>query len=132
MGEIPEAAETFNVVGNVNEHGLIITESTFGGLVELSGTRLTGKIDYGSLIWIALQRSKTAREAISVMDMLVNTYGYASSGESFSIADQDELWYMELIGKGRYETGAVWVARKVPDGYVSGHANQVLHPQTLM
>jgi dipeptidase len=124
LGEIPEAAETYNVVGNVNEHGLIITESTFGGLLEMSNTRRDGKIDYGSLIWLTLQRSRTAREAITTMGNLVATYGYASTGESFSIADQSEMWVMELIGKGRKEKGAVWVARKVPDGYVTGHANQ--------
>jgi dipeptidase len=123
-GEIPESETTYNVVGNVNEHGLIITESTFGGLTELTCTRNTGKVDYGSLIYITLQRSKTAMDAIRTMDMLVNTYGYASTGESFSIADQNEMWYLELIGKGRYELGAVWVARKVPDGYMSAHANQ--------
>jgi dipeptidase len=124
LGEIPEAAETYNVVGNVNEHGLVITESTFGGLLEMECTGRDGIVDYGSLIWITLQRSRTAREAISTMAQLVTDYGYASTGESFSIADQNELWHMELIGKGRKEKGAVWVARKVPDGYVSGHANQ--------
>eukprot|EP01036_Dinobryon_divergens_P022225 gene22225-30466_t len=124
LGEIPEATSTYNVVGNINEHGLVITESTFGGLSELTCTQRTGTVDYGSLIWITLQRSKTAREAIATMDFLVSTYGYASTGESFSIADRDELWYMELIGKGRFAKGAVWVARKVPDGYVTGHANQ--------
>jgi dipeptidase len=123
-GEIPEATETYNVVGNVNEHGLVITESTFGGLLELENTRRDGIVDYGSLIWITLQRSKTAREAISTMAWLVENYGYASTGESFSIADQSELWYLELIGKGRHAKGAVWVARKVPEGYVTGHANQ--------
>ena len=124
LGEIPEADVTYNVVGNVNEHGLIITESTFGGLLQLACSRNTGLIDYGSLIWITLQRSTNAREAIKTMAWLVENYGYASTGESFSIADQDELWMMELIGKGRYEKGAVWVARKVPEGYVTGHANQ--------
>lgn len=124
MGAIPEAIETYNVVGNINEWGLVITESTFGGLSELAGSKRTGIIDYGSLIWITLQRTKTAREAIAKMAELVETYGYGSTGESFSIADQDELWYMELIGKGNHEKGAVWVARKVPDGYVTGHANQ--------
>lgn len=124
LGEIPEATETYNVVGNVNEYGLVITESTFGGLAELICNFRTGLIDYGSLIYITLQRSKTAREAIETMTSLVQQYGYASTGESFSIADQSELWILELIGKGKYATGAVWVARKVPDGYVSGHANQ--------
>ncbi len=124
LGEIPEAAETYNVVGNVNEHGLVITESTFGGLTELACSRRDGKIDYGSLIWITLQRSKTAREAIDTMAWLVSEYGYASTGESFSIADQTDMWILELIGKGRKEKGAVWVARRVPEGHVSGHANQ--------
>jgi len=124
LGEIPEASETYNVVGNVNEHGLIITESTFGGLLELECTGRDGIVDYGSLIWTTLQRAKTARQAIQTMSDLVNTYGYASTGESLSIADQDEMWYMELIGKGRKAKGAVWVARKVPEGYVTGHANQ--------
>ena len=123
-GEIPEAAETYNVVGNVNEHGLVITESTFGGLIELACTRRNGKVDYGSLIYITLQRSRTAREAIDVMTNLVADYGYASTGESFSIADQNDLWVLELIGKGRHAQGAVWVARKVPEGHVTGHANQ--------
>lgn len=124
LGEIPEATETYNVVGNVNEYGLVITESTFGGLVELTGSKHTGLVDYGNLIWITLQRSQNAREAIATMGSLVAEYGYASTGESFSIADQNELWILELIGKGHHEKGAVWVARKVPDGYVSGHANQ--------
>lgn len=81
-------------------------------------------MDYGSLIWVTLQRARNAREAIEVMDYLVQTYGYASTGESFSIADANEIWVMELIGKGRHAKGAVWVARRIPDGYVSGHANQ--------
>jgi dipeptidase len=104
--------------------GLIIGESTFGGLVQLACTRRTGLMDYGSLIWVTLQRARNAREAIEVMDYLVQTYGYASTGESFSIGDANELWIMELIGKGRHGKGAVWVARRIPDGYVSGHANQ--------
>lgn len=124
LGEIPEAEVTYNVVGNVNEYGLVITESTFGGLVQLTCTRKDGKMDYGSLIWVTLQRSKNAREAIATMGNLVSSYGYASTGESFSIADQNELWYLELIGKGRHELGAVWVARRVPSGYVTAHANQ--------
>jgi dipeptidase len=124
LGEIPESPFTYNVAGNVNEYGLVIGESTFGGLTELAGSKRTGIVDYGSLIYLTLQRSRTAREAISVINQLVSDYGYASTGESFSIADQTELWYMELIGKGHYGQGAVWVARRVPDGYVSGHANQ--------
>ncbi len=120
LGEIEEAAHTFSTIGNMNEHGLTIAESTWGGRPELEGS---GLIDYGSLIYITLQRARTAREAINVMTSLVNRYGYASSGESFSIADPDEVWIMELIGKGSDDKGAVWVARRVPDGYISGHAN---------
>ncbi len=119
-GEIPEVAHTFSTIGNMNEHGLTIAESTWGGRPELEGS---GLIDYGSLIYITLQRARTAREAIKVMTELVDKYGYASEGESFSIADPDEVWIMELIGKGKDDNGAVWVARRVPDGYISGHAN---------
>lgn len=120
LGEIDEVPHTYATIGNMNEHGLTIAESTWGGRAELQGS---GMIDYGSLIYITLQRAKTAREAISVMTSLVDKYGYASSGESFSIADPDEVWIMELIGKGKNDPGAVWVARRVPDGYISGHAN---------
>lgn len=119
-GEIPEVAHTYATIGNMNEHGLTIAESTWGGRPELEGS---GLIDYGSLIYITLQRAKTAREAVKVMTDLVKEYGYGSEGESFSIADADEAWIMELIGKGKDDPGAVWVARKVPDGYISGHAN---------
>ena len=120
LGEIPEVSHTYATIGNMNEHGLTIGESTWGGRHELAGS---GLIDYGSLIYITLQRAKTAREAIQVMTQLVNDYGYASEGESFSIADPDEVWVMELIGKGKDDKGAVWVARRIPDGYISGHAN---------
>ncbi|MDE5923247.1 MAG: C69 family dipeptidase, partial [Muribaculum sp.] len=120
LGEIPEVSHTYATIGNMNEHGLTIAESTWGGRDELAGS---GMIDYGSLIYITLQRAKTAREAIEVMTSLVRDYGYASSGESFSIADPSEVWVMELIGKGKADKGAVWVARRVPDGYISGHAN---------
>ena len=120
LGEIPEVAHTYSTVGNMNEHGLTISESTWGGRHELAGS---GIIDYGSLIYITLQRAKTAREAIDVMTGLVDKYGYASEGESFSIADPSEAWIMEMIGKGKDDKGAVWVARRVPDGYISGHAN---------
>ncbi|MDE6928097.1 MAG: C69 family dipeptidase [Muribaculaceae bacterium] len=120
LGEIPEVPHTYATIGNMNEHGLTIAESTWGGRAELEGS---GMIDYGSLIYITLQRAKTAREAIEVMTSLVRDYGYASSGESFSIADPSEVWVMELIGKGKADKGAVWVARRVPDGYISGHAN---------
>lgn len=123
MGKIPQAAQTYNVIGNMNEFQLAIGETTFGGRKELK--KQTGAIiDYGSLIYITLQRAKTAREAIVVMTDLVEKYGYASSGESFSISDPEEVWILEMIGKGEGEKGAVWVARMVPDGYVSAHANQ--------
>ncbi len=121
LGYIPQVRHTYSTVGNINEHGVAIAESTWGGRPELADS--TGIVDYGSLIYIALERSKTAREAINVMTDLVREYGYASSGESFSIADPNEVWIMELIGKGPGEKGAVWVAMKVPDGYISGHAN---------
>lgn len=121
VGQIPEVAHTYNVVGNMNEWQLAIAETTYGGLEGLENPE--GLIDYGSLIYITLQRSKTAREAIKTMAELVANYGYISSGESFSIADPNEVWIMELIGKGQ-EKGAVWVALRIPDGYVSGHANQ--------
>lgn len=120
LGEIPELPHTFSTIGNMNEHGLTIAESTWGGRPELEGS---GLIDYGSLIYITLQRARTARAAVYTMISLVNRYGYASEGESFSIADPDEAWIMELIGKGADDPGAVWVARRVPDGYISGHAN---------
>ncbi len=120
LGEIPEVSHTYATVGNMNEHGLTIAESTWGGREELAGS---GLIDYGSLIYITLERARTAREAIDVMTSLVREYGYASEGESFSIADPDEVWIMELIGKGKSDPGAVWVARRVPDGCISGHAN---------
>ena len=122
LGQIPQAAHTYQTVGNVNEHQLIIGETTFGGREELE--KPNGIIDYGSLIYMTLQRARTAREAIRTIDALLQEYGYASSGESFSIADKDECWIMEIIGKGDYEKGAVWVAVRIPDGYVCAHANQ--------
>ncbi len=130
LGLIEQIPVTYSTVGNMNEHSLIITETTYGGRHELEDK--SGIMDYGSLIYIALQRAKTAREAIAVIVELANKYGYASSGESFSIADADEAWIMELIGKGskldakgnNLRKGIVWVARRIPDGYVSGHANQ--------
>jgi dipeptidase len=123
LGQIPQPRHTYSVVGNMNEHQLAIGETTFGGRSELSSQE--GAImDYGSLIYVTLQRAKTAREAIDVMTNLVEEYGYYSSGESFSIADPKEVWLLELIGKGEGEKGAVWVALRVPDGYISGHANQ--------
>ncbi len=123
LGEIPEVAHTYSVVGNMNEYQVAIGETTYGGRKELH--HQDGAImDYGSLIYIALQRSKTAREAIKIMTDLMAKYGYYSEGESFSIADKNEVWIMEVIGKGQGEKGAVWVARKIPDGYICGHANQ--------
>ena len=120
LGEIPEVPHTYATYGNMNEHGLTISESTWGGRHELQGS---GLIDYGSLIYITLQRAKTAREALDTMIDLVNRYGYASEGESFSIADPEEAWILELIGKGKDDPGAVWVARRVPDDCIAGHAN---------
>jgi len=123
LGQIEEAEVTYNVVGNMNEHGLVIGETTYGGLADLQA-QSKAKIDYGSMIWITLQRTKTAREAIQTMGKLMDQYGWASEGESFSVADNNEAWIMEIIGKGEYELGAVWVARKIPSGYVTAHANQ--------
>jgi dipeptidase len=122
LGEIPEASTTYNVVGNINEWGLSIGETTFGGVD--FGEQTDALLDYGSLIWVTLQRAKTARDAIQVLGNLMATYGYASEGESFSVADANEVWLMEIVGKGSVESGAVWVAVRVPDGYVSAHANQ--------
>jgi len=123
LGQIKQASQTYNVVGNMNEYQVAIGETTYGGLQEL-GSQEGAIIDYGSLIYIALQRSKTAREALKVMTELMNDYGYYSSGESFSVSDPNEVWIFELIGKGNGQKGAVWVARLIPDGYVSAHANQ--------
>ena len=122
LGKIKQVAHTYSVVGNINEHQVAIGETTYGGRSELRDTE--GLIDYGSLMYISLQRSKNAREAIKTIGELLNEYGYCSSGESFSISDKNEVWIMELIGKGKGNTGAVWVARRIPDGYISGHANQ--------
>ncbi|HEX3007128.1 MAG TPA: C69 family dipeptidase, partial [Bacteroidales bacterium] len=137
LGKIKQVRHTYSVIGNMNEYQVAIGETTFGGREELVDT--TGLIDYGSLIYITLQRSKTAREAIQVIANLVEEYGYYSSGESFSISDKNEAWIFEIIGKGspeltkdkkgkitgkKYNKGAVWVALQIPDGYVSGHANQ--------
>ncbi|MCQ2183831.1 MAG: C69 family dipeptidase [Bacteroidales bacterium] len=121
--DIPQPAHTYKTVGNMNEHQLIIGETTFGGvsqMYDLDG----GGIDYGSLIYLALERARTAREAISVIVELADRYGYCSEGESFSIADKNEVWVMELIGRGKGRKGIVWVARRVPDGYICAHANQ--------
>lgn len=121
LGQIKQADKTYNVVGNMNEKQVAIGETTFGGREELIDTN--GIMDYGSLIYIALQRAGTAREAIKIMTDLVAEYGYYSSGESFSIADPNEAWIMEMIGKGPGNKGALWVAIRIPDGYISGHAN---------
>jgi dipeptidase len=123
LGKIEQVAHTYSVVGNMNEHQVSIGETTYGGRSEL-GSQKGAVMDYGSLIYIALQRAKSAREAIGVMTSLAAKYGYASSGESFSISDPNEVWIMEMIGKGEGEKGALWVALKVPDGYICGHANQ--------
>jgi len=134
MGQIEQAAKTYNVIGNMNENQVVIGETTYGGREELWGDS-TAIMDYGSLIYITLQRATSAREAIKIMTELVAKYGYASEGESFSIADPNEVWIMELIGKGmdiqktkkgliNKNKGAVWVARQIPDGYVCAHANQ--------
>ena len=136
LGEIPEAAETYNVIGNINEWQVTIGETTFGGREEMVDT--TGVIDYGSLIYIALQRSKTAREAISIMTSLVEQYGYCSEGETFTICDPNEAWIMEMMGawvpdslKSTLKSAAkkelgrtVWVAMRIPDDMICGHANQ--------
>jgi len=133
LGQIPQVRQTYNVVGNMNEYQLAIAETTYGGRDELVDS--TGIMDYGSLIYVTLQRAKTAREAIFIFCKLLETHGYASGGESFSIADPNEVWIMDLIGKGtkmvtdkkgdayNANKGAVWVARLIPDGYVSAHAN---------
>lgn len=122
-GEIPQAAETFNVVGNMNEHQLVIGETTWGGHSELEDTTGNSILDYGSLIYITLERCKTAREAIKTMTDLVEKYGYASTGETFSIADKNEAWIMEMIGKGT-EKGALWIAVRIPDDAICAHANE--------
>ena len=124
LGQIPQVNHTYSVVGNMNEHQVSIGETTYGGREELAKKDTNAIIDYGSLMYITLQRAKTAREAIKVMTTLVDKYGYYSTGESFSIADKNEVWILEIIGKGPNDKGAVWVARKVPNGYVSAHANQ--------
>ena len=129
MGDIDQVPHTYKTVGNMNEHQLIIAETTFGGRSELEDKK--GILDYGSLIYITLQRASTAREAIKTIVELATEYGYASEGESFSIADKNEVWVMDLIGKGmnmrngkNLNKGIVWVARRVPDGYICAHANQ--------
>lgn len=122
IGQIPEAAETYNVIGNINEFQVTIGETTYGGREEMVDPK--GGIDYGSLIYIALQRSKTAREAIRVMTTLAETYGYCSEGETFTICDPNEAWIMEMMGKGPGSKSVVWVAQRIPDNAICGHANQ--------
>lgn len=122
LGKIPQASQTYNVIGNMNEHQVCIGETTYGGREELVDS--TGIMDYGSLIYIALQRSKSAREAIKVMTDLVAAYGYCSGGESFSVVDKNEVWILEMIGKGVGNKGAVWVAVRIPDDCIAAHANQ--------
>jgi dipeptidase len=124
LGKIKQIKHTYSVVGNVNEHQVAIGETTFGGRPELVDT--TAVMDYGNLIYVTLQRAKTAREAVQIMGNFVAEYGYYSEGESFSIADKNEAWVMDLISKGPGNKGAVWVARRIPDGYICGHAN---HPR---
>lgn len=121
LGRIPQVANTYQRMGNMNEHQLIVAETTWGG--RASQINPDGIMDYGSLIYVALERAKTAREAIEVIVSLANEYGYCSEGETFSIADKDEVWIMDLVGKGQ-KKGIVWVARRVPDGYICAHANQ--------
>lgn len=129
LGQIPQAPHVYSVIGNMNEHQLVIGETTYGGREFIDTTAI---LDYGSLIYIALQRCRTARQAIGLIDELMQHYGYASEGESFTICDPEEIWVMEIMGKnpkfdkkGRnVNRGAVWVAKRIPDGYISGHANQ--------
>ena len=121
-GEIPEASVTYNVIGNINEFQLSIGETTYGGREEMVDT--TGILDYGSLIYVTLQRAKTAREAIAVMTSLVEKYGYCSEGETFSICDPNEAWIMEMMGTGPGSKGVVWVAMRIPDNAICAHANQ--------
>lgn len=121
-GEIPEAPVTYNVIGNINEYQVSIGETTYGGREEMVDS--TGIMDYGSLIYVALQRSKTAREAIRIMTSLVEKYGYNSEGETFTICDPNEAWIMEMMGKGPGSKGAVWVAVRIPDDAICAHANQ--------
>jgi dipeptidase len=122
LGKIPQISHTYSVIGNMNEFQLSIGETTYGGRSELHNP--SGIMDYGSLIYVTLQRAKTAKEAIETMVALCDKYGYYSSGESMSIADANEVWILEIIGKGPGKNGILYVARKVPDGFVCAHANQ--------
>ncbi|MCX6244933.1 MAG: C69 family dipeptidase [Bacteroidetes bacterium] len=123
LGQIPQVRHTYSVVGNMNEYQVALGETTFGGREELFH-QPTAIVDYGSMMYLAMQRAKTAREALQVMTDLVEKYGYYSEGESISVSDKNEAWIFEIIGKGEKEKGAVWVARRIPDGYVCAHANQ--------
>ncbi len=122
LGRIAQVSRTYKVIGNMNEHQVAIGETTFGGREELGGGN--GFLDYGTLIWITLQRATSAREAIKILTDLANTYGYSDSGETLFFADKNEVWIMDFIGKGKHGKGAVWVAARVPDGYIAAHANQ--------
>jgi dipeptidase len=121
-GKIPQVARTYTVIGQMNEHQVSVTETTFGGLK--ASMNPDGMIDYGTLMNLALERARTAREAVSVMTSVAEKHGYGSSGESFSISDPKEVWILEMVGTGKGGKGAIWVARRVPDGFVSAHANQ--------
>src|SRR3989339_693107 len=122
LGKIPQIAHTFSVIGNMNEHQVAIGETTYGGRAELQNP--DGIMDYGSLIYMTLQRAKSAREAIQIMVDLCEKFGYYSSGESLSISDPNEVWIFEIIGKGPGKKGILYVGRRVPDGYICAHANQ--------
>jgi dipeptidase len=122
LGRIAQVPQTYRVIGNMNEHQVAMGETTFTGRSELHGQE--GVLDYGNLIWITLQRARTAREAIHILDDLARTYGYIDTGETFFFADKDEVWIMDFIGKGKHGRGGVWVAARVPEGYIAAHANQ--------
>ncbi|HAZ73807.1 MAG TPA: dipeptidase, partial [Rikenellaceae bacterium] len=124
LGFIDQVPSTYQTVGNMNQHQLIIAETTWGGRSELFPDENADGIDYGSLIYVTLQRARTAREAIDIIVSLANEYGYVSEGETFSIADTKEAWIMDIVGKGVDRKGVVWVARRIPDGYICAHANQ--------
>lgn len=122
LGRIGQVKRTYKIVGNINEHQVAISETTFTGRKELHGGE--GVLDYGNLIYVTLQRARTAREAIKIMDELAKTYGYIDTGETFSIGDKEEVWIMDFVGRGEYGKGALWVAARIPDGYIAAHANQ--------
>lgn len=124
LGAIAQVSRTYQTVGNMNQYQLVIAETTWGGRSELFPGKDAVGIDYGSLIYVTLQRAKTAREAIEIIVSLANEYGYVSEGETFSIADTKEAWVMDIVGKGPDSKGIVWVARRIPDGYICAHANQ--------